>query len=342
MQIAVILQVNYFRKWHGTFIHRIKTGVIIVLLLQTVQGCRGVKVSNSVKNDTLNIYNSKTAEHINIKGTRLFLIPAGQYEQFEIYTGLEIDKTSTLQVFDIVGGNYYTKVAKYNRDSAVKPGFIVSEFEECNVNGYPAKFAVCIGSSGNNLAFIGFGDSSFLTFINAVYPASDTSSLEKIKRTFNSIYYDTSYHFNPFPNPHFDINDSSSRFKFSNYYSGIYAYTYDGIKSDTGSKAPKVLVTVYNNRDGLVAEEIVELFSASMRTKGVSGRRILERESSTRNGFSIYEVTYAVTFNGMPARLQYTIVMGNKTAVCSTSLIHEDFETQIHEIRKLTETIKPK
>src|SRR5574337_737724 len=184
--------------------------ILLLLVALAFFGCEPAK-----NNPTPNaIKNSKSEKHINIPGTRLFIIPPENFHTATNFTGLQKDASTAIQVYDLIGGNYYTNAATFNKESFEAKGAKVFEYKVLSVNGYPGKFIYMQGDNNTKECSLVFGDSTFSTMLMGLYPASDESTGEEIRQAFFSIVYDIKLKPDPWTGTFFTLDDSQTRFKF--------------------------------------------------------------------------------------------------------------------------------
>src|SRR5215831_4642741 len=179
----------------------------------------GLEACTQKKTDaiSLNIENAKTNKHINIPGTRLFIIPPPNFSTAKGFIGLQDGKNSILNVMDLVGGNYNTNAATFSKEEFEKKGAKVFDYKEIRVGGFPAKYISMQGDATTKEYALVFGDTTFSTMIIAAYPATDENTGKEIISSLNSICYDKSIKIDPLTTANFSIDDKDSKFKFFKY-----------------------------------------------------------------------------------------------------------------------------
>ncbi|XZF16179.1 hypothetical protein ACTHGU_08575 [Chitinophagaceae bacterium MMS25-I14] len=110
--------------------------LLYLLLLISVTAC------GQASNERINqeIKNSKTPKHINIPGTRLYIVPPPGFKVARMYCRLEQGDKSMFNIYDIVGGNFYTNGEGFSKQGFEQKGAKVLDYRELKVNGYPAKY----------------------------------------------------------------------------------------------------------------------------------------------------------------------------------------------------------
>lgn len=141
----------------------------------------GQKFNDKIKST---IENSRTSEHINIPGTRVFIIPPPGFAVAKTFVGLEKSKDTFLSIQEIVGGNFDKDAANFNRERFEPLG----NYQEVQLNGFPAKFVLTHGTTKHYVLV--FGDDTFLVKIMAQCALIDEEAGEQMIAALNSICYD--------------------------------------------------------------------------------------------------------------------------------------------------------
>src|SRR6185437_8399292 len=102
--------------------------IIYSFLLISFTAC-GQTTTNKINSD---IQNSKTSKHINIPGTRLYIIPPPGFIVSKTFLGLQKGENSMINIMDLIGGNFNTNTATFNKEEFEKKGAKVFDFKGIN------------------------------------------------------------------------------------------------------------------------------------------------------------------------------------------------------------------
>ncbi len=287
------------------------------------------------------ISNQKTENHINIPGTRLFIIPPKGFTIAKSFIGLQKGEDVGIQVYDLDGGNFYSNARSINRKKFEDYGLKVYDYSEFHLNTYPAKYLYVQGSALIHSHQLTFGDSTFSVMLMTVFPPGDKEMAEQLKTALLSVYYDPSFKVDPFATAHFTIDESVTRYKFSMYSSNLYAYTPDGKKNDD-KFSPLVTITQLPLEQGSTFETIAESV-----IKGINQNSfiLIENISATQktiNGFEAYEKIIKGYFNRKKARFYYLIFKQEERCIVFCGMSYAEDDNDLNDFKTFAKTIKLK
>lgn len=294
--------------------------------------------------DTINpsIENSKTNKHVNIPGTRLYIVPPANFSIASSFVGLQKGETSTFNIFDLVGGNFNTNAAKFSREGFEREGIKVFDFKEISVNGFPAKFISMQGDMASRTFGLVFGDTTFSTMIMAVYPADDKVTGEDIVESLNTIWYDKDKKIDPFETARYTLDDQGSKFKFFQYNAGFHLYTIDGVEQKEDEDEAMLMVMQFPKEQTATVKSIAEMMIGKMGQYGLSNPRIEISPVQEVNGYDAYEAVAYGEIEGNKSLIYYCIVARGDIAIVMQGIAKKDMETNLKEFRNLSSTIKLK
>ena len=291
------------------------------------------------KNNTNDINTTKTKQHINIPGTRLFIIPPPGFKIATSFNGLQKDDDkAVIQVLDIIEGSFYTNAATFSKETFEQKGIKVYDYKEFKINGYPAKYAYVQGDLNQKAIELVFGDSTFATMLMAIYPSEDKKTEQQIKRSLKTIYYDKNFKIAPLQTAPFVLDDSKSIFKFSMFSAGMYIYTIGG--KDTDDSASFVMVISIPRDTNMQAQNISLMMLSNVEKYGFTVKKIKNISTLNLNGQQAYEAEISGEMKGKKVLIYQLIVMGQDKVVIITGNITSDFTNNLREIKKLAKTIK--
>lgn len=282
----------------------------------------------------------KTEKHVNIPGTRLFIIHPPDFKIATAFTGLQKENAATLQVYDLVGGNYYTNAASFSKEAFEKKGATVFDYKEIKVNDFPAKCIFMQNNQNRKAISLVFGDTTFSTMIMALYQTSDDKTEQLIQNMINSIYYDKNFKIDPFATAIFKLDESKSIFKFSKFTSGMYMYSIGGKAKQSYKDEPFVTVSTMPKEPAMDAKSISDLLTASIEKYGLTEKKVKTSSDKTINGYNAYEVEIDGKMNGSPCAIYQLIVTAQDKALAIQGILNTDFENNLKEIKKLAHTIQ--
>lgn len=284
-----------------------------------------------------------TANHVNIPGTRLFIIPPAGFEIATSFTGLQKGEAAYIQIYDLVGGDYYTNAATFNSTAFEKEGAIVYDFKEYKIQGFPAKYILMGYDSTLKSISIVFGNTTFSTMITAVYAFNDDKTEQEIQSSLKTIYYKPHHIIDPLAAAAFTLDESKSTFKYSLLSAGMHVYSIGNsseIKSTNDD--PMIIVSTIPREPKMTPKNIVEIYEKKIDQYGFSDKESKNISTENVNGYPAYEMEVYGKLNGAKTLLYYLIVMGPDKTIVMQGVIKSNFEEHLKEMKKLVKTIQLK
>jgi hypothetical protein len=288
------------------------------------------------------IDNSRTNKHVNIPGTRLYIFPPADFSVAKTFVGLQKGETSSVNIFDLVGGNFNTNAAKFSRDGFEREGIKVFDYQEISVSGFSAKFVSMQGDMASRTYGLVFGDTTFSTMIMAVYPASDEATGADIVESLNTIWYDKEKKIDPFETANFTLDENASKFKFFQFNAGFHVYKIDGVEHKEDKDEPMLMVMQFPRDQASNLESIAETMIGKMGQYGLSNPRIEISPIQKLNGYDAYEAVVYGEIEGNKSLIYYCIVARDDIAIVLQGIAKKDMDTNLQEFKKLANTIKLK
>jgi len=283
------------------------------------------------------INNRLTEKHVNIPGTRLYIIPPSGFEIATSFVGLQ-GSNSTLQILDVVEGDFYANAATFNKEEFEKMGIKVFEYAEFKVNGFPAKYVHMQGNPGLKTISIVFGNSTFSTMIIAAYASDDKRAEKEIKKAIQTICYDKNIQIDPLATASFTLDESNSIFKFHKSTAGMFIYTIGG----ENNTEPIILILTLPMDETMTLRSISEMFISALEQKGLFVEEMKQSSVIDVNGLSAYEVEISGEMNDKECLIYLLIVIKQDKAVVIQGVATSDLENNLNEFKKLAKTIKLK
>ncbi len=309
-----------------------------LLLLIVLTAC-GQKSSKAISTE---IDNKKTSEHINIPGTRLYIIPPRNFEVSKTFTGLQKGEGSMINVYELTGGNFYTNAANFNKAGFEKQGAKVFDYKELEVNGYPAKYISMQGDPQAKVYGLVFGDSTFSIMIMGVYPTSDELTGLDIIKSLNSINYDKSKKVDPFETASFILDDKSSTLKFYQFNANLYMYTPAGKDIAGDSLAPFVIVTPFPKDNSTTSKMAVQMMIDKAKMYGMINPIMKNETEEQLNGYETYQVEVHGEMQGSTSAIYMCAVSDADKTIAIQGVAKKDIEENLKQFRNLAYTIKIK
>jgi hypothetical protein len=312
--------------------------IVYSFLLFSFTAC-GQTTTTKINSD---IKNSKTSKHINIPGTRLYVIPPAGFEVSKPFLGFKKGENSMIDVFDLVGGDFYTNAATFSKEEFEKKGAKVFDFKEIKVDGYPAKFIKVQGDGTAKSYQLVFGDSTFSTMVIAAYPVNDEKTGNDILNSFNSIYYDKSQKVDPLATANFSLDEKVSKFKFFKYTSTLYFYTINGIDNSSNQNAPVVLVYQLPKDNTMTSKSIAEMMISKSQQYGFTNLELKNISTEKINGYDTYQIEEYGQLNGINTLIYYCVSTHLDKAIAIQGIAKSEIEINLSDFKKLAKTIKIK
>jgi hypothetical protein len=288
------------------------------------------------------IENSKTNKHVNISGTRLYIVPPKGFVVANTFIGLQKGQNSMINIYDLVGGNFYSNAKTFSKDAFESKGVRVFEYKEINVNGYPAKYIFMQGDATSKAYVLVFGDTTFSTMLMAVYPVTDEQTGKDILNSFNTICYDTKKVINPFETANFTLDDNGSKFKFNRYTSNMYIYSIGGKESEELKDTPIFLVFQIPKNNSMTSKSIAEMMLGKIQQYGLTNPVIKNASSEKINGYETYQMEVSGQAKDKSASIYYCVVANGDKAIVMQGIIPDSNTDYLQAFKKLAWTIKLK
>ena len=304
--------------------------------------CVALSACGQTKTEKKDIENAKTEKHIHIPGTRLYIVPPADFKIATSFLGMQKDDNSGFQIYDLVGGNYYTNAATFRKEAFEQKGAKVFDYKEFKVNGFPAKYIFMQGDQNAKTISLVFGDTTFSTMIMAIYPSTDDKTGEQIQNAIKTIYYDKNLIIDPFATASFTLDETKSIFKFCKSAAGMFIYSIGGVDEKSFNDEPLITVTTIPKDPTVNEKGIAEMLVSSLEKYGLT-EKVLKNISTTNvNGQLAYEVEVYGKMQGKSSLIYLLIVTGQDKAIVIQGIVKSDFDTNLKKIKNLAKTIKLK
>jgi len=311
------------------------------LFLATLIICTTLSSCVQKNENSKNITTEKSDKHINIPGTRLFLIPPTGFEISKSFIGLQKGDNYLIQIYHLDGGNFYSNAKNVSKKAFEDQGMKVLEYTEFQLNGNPVKYLHVQGL--NNIMshqFI-FGDSTFSVMALGAYPIGQEEIGKKIKESIFTMFYDKNTVVDPMATALFSVDDLKSKFKFHQSSSNVFIYSIDG-KKNTDRFSPMVLISQLPKEQNITFEGVSEVLINGLEQSGFIMKDVESQEMKSVNGKEAFEKVFNGYLNGKKVKIYYLILMTSDQFVSFSGLTYSDNENNLNEFKKLSETLKIK
>ena len=314
---------------------------IIVLITSSFMACT-IKMPNPLMEQEY-IANHLTDQHIQIPGTRLFMIPPLGFTLNSHSMSFDSEDGSKMIIKDILGGDFEKNAGGLNENVLRESGFKLLKHNAFVLNGYSARYAVVEAWGNANTLLFGFGDSSFAVMISAMYPSTDTSIENNINTSIASIVYDENAVIDPSLVAIFVTDSLVSKYQFSQFNSGSYYYTRPNkSKNLTGDLKNTVSIKQVSADNMIMSETLTQETLSSFQKNGFAFSDTIHLEYSRIDGQEAIETATFGTLKG-EKHLLYTLTILNRAkniGIIVNNLMDSSFEDNLSESKKFTHSIK--
>lgn len=176
--------------------------------------------------------NTLTAEHINIEGTKISLIPPDGFIKATNFLGLQQNQSgSTIMVLDIPGP--FSETSKgLTKEGFLSQGVEVTEIENLTLNNLPAILVTGEQNAYGNIYtkyVLCFGTETETIMINCAIPNNLNEIANAVKNSILSSFYEVDKKINPFEIVDYSIDLTKSKLQFAKSASNSLIFTTDGI-----------------------------------------------------------------------------------------------------------------
>jgi hypothetical protein len=285
---------------------------------------------------------TKTAAHINIPSTKLFLIAPAGFTLSQDLPAIEKGQDGIIQVLDQQDAGFSAELANFNKKGFELLGLRMLDYKELTINGYVARLALLEGNDGTRTYRLLFGDTTFSVLLIGSYVRTDDKTGSDILKSMLTAYYDKSVKIEPFGQAIFTLDDTHTRLKFAQYSGGMYKYSFNG-RTEGSDDNPVFLVSVMP-ADATMPELMADLLLNQLRA---SGFNVLSTENPITekvNGLpSFHREAYGTYGTDTKKMLIYLhVVIIDHTAIVMQGQASANFSTYIKDFQALGSTIRKK
>jgi hypothetical protein len=289
----------------------------------------------SVSVSAQEINNTKTAKHVNIPGTHIFIVPPDGFTIATDLLGLKKDDGTYIKFYE-QGANYF-KEPDY-KQNADKLGSVVFEHSEELFNGYASQFLYLQDQPGTRNCFLLFGDSTFWVLAIANFPSLNDRLATDMKKSVQSMVYEKDLKIDPMVTTIYTIDDRGSAFKFAKLGKNNLVYTRGGVQKEFyGNAAVILFTTVPDTARGAkgICDDFVNALGPKIKISEEKNARF-----TSINGCRAYEVEYYGTCEGEKRMVYQLAILGKGKTVMVQATTPQDFQKELLEFKQLAYTLK--
>jgi hypothetical protein len=274
--------------------------------------------------------------YVNIKGTRLSIIPPKGFVDADNFVGLKKDETTGIHIMDLERGGFESNTTTYTRAKFEKRGITVLEFEELLIDGFKAKFSHLKDASSESVQIV-FGDSTFSVMVIGYFPTSSREELfSEIKKAFLKIKYDKNLIIDPFASSAFKVEKNESKFKLIKASANFFMFSENGVENESKDHEPMVIITSCPFDETMTKEKLIEFSVNGLIQQGFVKKEIKNISEKSINGYNTMEVEYYFEFKSEPKLALITILVKDTKAIIFYGMAQTNFQENIIEFKKLS------
>jgi len=318
--------------------HEMRITLILTLIVLTVCSYGQPKKNTELQNEL-------TPEHINVKGTKISIIPPKGWTAATNFNGFQqMGSSSSLIVIEIPGP--YSEVSKgLTVDGLKTQGVILDKKRNITVNGQKAEYIVAKQFAYETMFgkyILVFGNEQTSFFLNGMFPIDFEKELGKeIEKSILSVVYEPNKEVDPLKSVNFEIDASSSKFKFAKMMSNMLLYTVDGLVPTESTDKTTLMV---GTSLGKIEMDDKKQYSINRIKQYPSIKNVesKEIESVTIDDVSGYEiVAYGKDEKTDDPEMIYQIMLFSDNGYYMiVGIASDDFEKNIELFRKISKTFK--
>lgn len=281
-----------------------------------------------------------TGSHVNIPGTRIFVIPPPDFFPATDFLGFQKNDNVAFSVLDVLGSNYNTTADSFLVADPTTGDKIVAR-EDIVVAGYPGKLTEVLQHQSLRMYRLAFGDTSFCAVVTAVYPAGDASTGKELVAAINSLAFDKKGKIDPFAIAHFTLDDQVSTFKFCKFANNTFTYTIGGKAIPTDETAA-MYVLQQANPYNITAKDFAQQLVQVLIQNGMDSLDVQNAATTFVNRLPAYELVAKCKFSGKPNILYLCVAGDGSRFFCMYGFGGNAPDANIAELTRLAHTIKVK
>ena len=286
------------------------------------------------------IRSQKTASHLNIGSTRLFIVPPKGFSIADDFVGLIRDRNCTIRFVESKGEKICGNFLNYSDDAFIKQGNEILESRKIRVNEFPGKLIVITGESKNSeKLYLLFGDNSFSALVTAEYQTVEKKTREEIYHALESIYFDRNFQSELSTNSSYLFTDTNSRYKFCEKMEQFDVYTIGGELKAINSQEPLIMVTTMKHMKTAPLDKVSEMNRLSMEKMGVTDLKVSELSHEPINGYETLSLKISFTAGGVSKTSYQAFFKKGDQIVLVQGIVFDKDLDKLAEIKAFTNSI---
>jgi hypothetical protein len=295
----------------------------------------------SQNNYPFEVNNIKTDKHINIEGTRLYIIPPKDFVQGGGIVGFHKDKKAFIQVVGVLGGDFYKNAATFNKLGLQKEGLTVTDFQYIKIQEYSGRFAEVKVPNINQGFLIVFGDTTLSVSISSVIPVGEEKYINEILNSLKSIYYDRNLKLGN-SNKDFECNDKNTLFKFAKNVANLSIYSINGIAKETYGDEPIIMITPMPKGESTTLEQVAAQFVSKFEKYGHKEIKWSNKRNFKRNNQDVFEFELTSKLNNNDSNSYFQIVGNQEKAIVIFCASSNEYIKYLQDFKELANSVRLK
>jgi hypothetical protein len=308
---------------------------LVVITLLTFSSVIGQTITNNVL----------TAEHQNIAGTKISLIPPKGFVKADNFLGLQQTQSgSTIMVLDIPGP--FSETSKgMTKEGFLSQGIEVKTIENLTLNNLPAILVTGQQNAYGNIYtkyVLCFGTDQETIVVNGASPNNLEEIAKEIKTSIITIFYKKDKKVNPFEFLDYKIDTSKSKLLFAKSMSNSIIFSVDGYMPT--KSIDRTSLTIAKSFSKVTIEDR-KLFTLNrLKQIPMEITSIETTEEVSIDGISGYEIIAKIINKRTrdPEKVYLVILFSDSLYYIFYGSTNQNFDDNINELRKVVKTFKRK
>ncbi len=184
----------------------------------------------------------KTAQHVRIPGTRLFIIPPPGFEVSTSFTGLQKSEKAVVQAYEL-DAQSAARASVYFKQIWEKEGMQITSENPLKAGKYDGRFFLFEKDKSVGGCGIEFGNGSFSVMLIAFYAHNAVQTEQELIDAFRTVYYDPDLVLDD-AEASFTLDEREDGFQLANVSTGNYIYSWRGGDIEDPS-VDRVIVSIW-------------------------------------------------------------------------------------------------
>lgn len=312
-----------------------KQTFFIAICLLTFSTAFGQTITNNVL----------TAEHQNIIGTKISLIPPKGFVKADNFLGLQQTQSgSTIIVLDIPGP--FSEISKaMTKEGFLSQGIKVKTIENLTLNNLPAIFATGEQNAYGNIYtkyVLCFGTDQETIMINGASPNNLEEIAKEVKSSILTCFYENDKKINPFEVLDYEIDISKSKLVFAKSMSNTMTFNIDGLLPTKSADKTSLMIAKSFSKTAIKYRKLFTL----NRLKQLP-IEIIKTESTkeiTIDGVSGYEVIFTSKDKktSQQEKVYFVMLFSDSLYYIFYGSTNQNFDDNIDELKQVVKTFRRK